>query len=141
MGQTGQEKKKPLTLDEAEKLENWSERIFAIAVCSIPHLEVIHEPQRIGNPQGVTVPDFLIRNKKRGKHASDIYIEVTGAKDLNGKRKQKQNRVMKYKAARENGTRYFQLPRKTLEKISCAKKIEIRLSVCRKLKNEKAEIR
>lgn len=126
--------KEPLTLAEAEQLKNWSERIFAIAVCSIPHLEVYHEPRRVANKQGATLPDFLIRNKRRGQNATDIYIEVTGAKELTGYNKRKQKRVMVTEGRNKRMVRYLQLPRKIIEQISCAKKIELKLSVCRRAK-------
>lgn len=126
--------KERLTLKEAREIQNWSERIFAIALCSTPHLEVYHEPYSVTNKSGKTVPDFLVRNTHRREFASDIYFEVTGAKDLGGHRKKKQKRVMNREAIDRKKTKYFQLPREVLQKISCAKNIELNLDVCAKLK-------
>lgn len=126
--------KERLTLEQAREIQNWSERIFAIALCSIPHLEVFHEPHAVTNKSGKTVPDFLVRNTRRGQHASDIYFEVTGAKDLGGHRKKKQKRVMTREATDRKKTKYFQLPREVLQKIACAKNIESDLDVCARLK-------
>lgn len=126
-------KKEPLTLEKASEIENWSERIFAIALCQIPHLEVYHEPHRVANGKGVTLPDFLVRNTKNPK-ASDVYLEVTGTRGLNGNRKKKQRQVMRL--AQEQwgpGVKYFQFQREVVDRISCQRKIEVRPAVCARL--------
>lgn len=86
----------PLSLEDAARLQNTGERIFAIAVCSIPHLLVYLEPDTFrSNGSGSTTPDFLVINTRRsGIPNNGTYVEVTTG-SAEHPRKQRQRKVMK----------------------------------------------
>lgn len=91
-----------LTLSEAHKIRNSSERVFAIAVLSIPHLTVCREPAMFELNGEKTLPDFLVINQKSGEK---VYVEVTWiSKSQAPHRKKIQRDVME-----GNGTHYVQL--------------------------------
>lgn len=103
-------------MQDAQAIENWSERIFAIAVLSIPHLDVYWEPDEFKNRKGVTLPDFRVVNTRQ-REPKMVYVEVTGDKKLTGGRKTKQRNVMKSEKTVDPSLRYTQLPRKLMTNI------------------------
>jgi hypothetical protein len=122
-------RKEPLTLAEAKTLEHWSERVFAVAVCSNPDLLVYHEPGPFTLDGETTVPDFVVVNRKQKRpKRRKMYIEVTRETSLERDRKQKQERVMREISERNPAIGYIQLSRKELQKISAAarRKAEVR---------------
>lgn len=107
----------PLTLEAARNIHNDTERLFAIALASIPHLEVYYEPHTISsNGSGKTKPDFLIYNT-RNPNARPTYLEVTNSRSLGGRRKQTQRDAMAAWQEEHPEVRYFQFPRKVAKRI------------------------
>ncbi len=118
----------PLTLEQAQSIENWAEQALAIVLCSIPHLLVYYEPDEFTADGKTTRPDFKVINTRR-QNPMATYIEATGGKHpklhpkvsdpnhIKGKNKNKQNLVMEKVVAHHPDIRYLQLCGREIKKV------------------------
>src|SRR3990167_11265794 len=99
-----------------QQIPNWAERVLAGILANIPHLRVIHEPNPISTPQGVTQPDFQVVNGRR-PNASKRYIEAT-----NGNPKQSPHKKRQMKKMKSAGLPYNQFGRDEIARMDEARK-------------------
>lgn len=117
--------KPSLNLESAALILDPTERMLAVALCSLAHLRVYHEPYEIvapvpgnlpksaTNEQKSTVPDFLVR---WALEPTDLYLEVCEANFESSQHKQRQRRVME--RANLPGALYLQLSAAEVTKFS-----------------------
>lgn len=90
------EKLKPLSLDDAKKIKNWGEHLFAISAI-LANMIVFREPCIFpGENNKSTKPDFWVFNPNLLPDTNGVAIEVTKSPDLfANQNKGKQLRIMR----------------------------------------------
>lgn len=96
-----------LNFEEASKIKNTGERVFAHVILLKPNLEIVYQPKTfVGIDGKKTVPDFYIRNTRTD--SKGVYIEVTESLDLDNSSKSRQLRIMKQVRLIDPDIRYLQ---------------------------------